>query len=376
MVPELPRVRPRTQQRMQGARWPHAGDQRVQVQAAALWHLILQTGQCVVDGLLEPRRRLARGRGQRHAQRTVALVQCQQQSQQAGCGVSLARARPACDDRQARTQRHSAGHFLPIGGGRGLGKGIGTGHKETVQPLACCRLGHGQGLAGPLQKALAHALFITRISAQVQKRCMGRAAQHQRLALVGRLNQTRTCTGCAALQSGLPVGQRGGQMRPKRSQALRPVHRNGGPAQHRHRRGTHVGQGQAGVAPPFHVRKQGRRHQQRGTGLAIEPEQLGRKGTVDVTQQTLLGPKLQPLQRLRGAQALGGQVVEPIHLRGGNRHRARGLFQTHAFTSALSMASKPSSNSIGAGKVQQPPAGPSMPRKNRYTAPPNCCAGL
>jgi hypothetical protein len=39
--------------------------------------------------------------------------------------------------------------------------------------------------------------------------------------------------------------------------------------------------------------------------LAIEPQQLGRKGTVDVAQQALRGPQLQPLQRLRGAQALG-----------------------------------------------------------------------
>ena len=371
VVPELARVGARAQQRVQSTGRSHAGDQRVQVEAAAFWYLILQTGECVVDGLLEPRRRLACGRSQGHAQRAALLVQCQQQCQQTCSGVGLARARPTGDDRQTRTQRHGTGHFLPVGV-----YNLSAGRKKAVQPAACRRLGHGQRFAGPLQQALAHTLFIARITAQVQERCISAAAQHQRLALVGRVAVAHAgLGGCRPLQSRLPVGQRSGQVRPQGSQALRPVHRHGGPAQQGHRGRAQVGQRQAGVAPPFHLRKHGRRHQQRRAGLRIEPQQLGCKRAVDVAQQALLGPQLQPLQRLRSAQALGGQVVEPVHLGDGNRHRAGGLFETHAFTSALSMASRPSSNSIGAGKVQQPPAGPSMPRKNRYTAPPSCCTG-
>ena len=81
MVFELARVGPRPQQRMQGACWPHAGDQGTQVQPAVGRHLLLQARQRVVNGLLQTRSRLARGRSQRHTQRAFALVQGQQQSQ-------------------------------------------------------------------------------------------------------------------------------------------------------------------------------------------------------------------------------------------------------------------------------------------------------
>ena len=267
------------------------------------------------------------------------------------------------------------------------------GHKETVQPAACSCFRHRQLLAGPLQQALAHTLFIARITTQVQQWHLGCAAQHQRLALVGRVAVAHAgLGGCLAMQGCLPVTQRAGQVRPQGTQALRPVHRHSGPAQQRHRRCAQIGHGQTGVATPLHVREQRRCHQQRGAGLLhlhlrlhlhlhlhlrlqIQPQQLGCQRAVDVAQQALLGPQLQPLQRLRCAQALGRQVVQPIHLDGGDRQHARGFFQTHAFTCAFNMASRPSSNSRGAGKVQQPPAGPSMPRKNRYTAPPSCCDG-
>ena len=186
VVAKLACVGPRPQQRMQRARRAHTGDQRAQVQACIGRHG--QAGQGIVDRLLQTRRRLAGGRSQRHAQRAAIGVQRQQQRQQAGGGVGFAGAGPTGDHRQPRPQCHSASHFLPVdGGGR-----FGVGHKEAVQPFACRRFGHGQGLAGSQQQALANALLIARITAQVQKRRIGRTTQHQRLALVGGVDPAPT----------------------------------------------------------------------------------------------------------------------------------------------------------------------------------------
>ena len=318
VVAELACVGPRAQQRVQGARWPHAGDQRVQVEATVSRHLLLQSGQCVVDGLLESRRRLARGRSERHAQWAAVFVQCQQQRQQSGCGVGLARAGSARDDRQPRTQRHGAGHFLPIG----VGSRFGIGHKETFQPATCRSFGHRQRFAGPLQQTLAHALFVACITTQVQKRRIGRAAQHQRLSLVRGMGVAQTSARRIALQSGLPIGPRGGQVCPQGLEALRALDRRCRPAQQRPGRLAKIDQWQAGVAAPFHLGEHGCGHQQRGTGLHIEPQQLRCQCAVDVAHQALPSPQVQPLQGLRSAQALGGQLAQPVHLRGGHSRHA------------------------------------------------------
>jgi len=204
-----------------------------------------------------------------------------------------------------------------------LGVGhFGVGHKKTVQPFACRRFGHGQWLAGALQQALAHALLVARITAQVQKRCIGRTAQHHRLTLVGGIGKPQTNRRRVALQSSLPIGQRGGQVRPQSLQALSTVHSRRRPAQQRHGGLAQLGHGQAGVATAFHVGEHGRSHQQLGAGVGIEAQHLRRESTVDVAQQALASPQIQPLQSLRCAQALGRQVHEPVHLRGGHGRHA------------------------------------------------------
>ena len=203
---------------------------------------------------------------------------------------------------------------------------------------------------------------------------MGRARQHQRLALVGCIAQTRTGSGCVALQSGLPVSQRGWQVRPKRTQALRPLHCHSGPAR-RATGGAHSRPkaGRCGHALPF-ARARPPPPAARGW-LGHRAAAIALQGTVDVAQQALLGPQLQPCSvcaalRLWAGKSLSQSFAWWVRLSAGC------LAQAHDTTSSFNMASRPSSNSIGAGKVQQPPAGPSMPRKNRYTAPPSCCAGL
>ena len=321
VVAKLACVGPCPQQRMQRARRAHAGNQRAQVQTCIGRHG--QAGQGIVDRLLQARRRLASGRSQRHAQRAAIGVQRQQQRQQAGGGVGLAGAGPTRDDRQPRAQRHGAGHFLPVGEVVRLGGGFfGVWHKETVQPFACRRFGHGQGLAGALQQALAHALLIARITAQVQKRRIGRSAQHHRLALVGGVGQTHNHAGPVALQSCLPIGQRAGQVRPQGLQALRTVHRRRRPGQQGHGWLGQIGHGQAGVATPFHVCEHGRSHQQGRRCLGIEAQHLRGKSAVDVAQQALTGPQVQPLHSLYSGQALSRQVHEPVHLCGGHGRHA------------------------------------------------------
>ncbi|GAB1386314.1 hypothetical protein MASR1M59_14620 [Melaminivora sp.] len=165
---EMPRAGPRAQERMQGARRAHALHQRGQVQIGA--HLRLQRAQGVVNRLLEPRRRLARGRSQGHAQLIGLGSRGKQQRQKARGGVGFARAGAAGDDGEATAQRQRAGDFLPVGIGVG-GRAVG-GRKESIEPAA--RRGRVHGLhriaLGARRHLPGHGLFVLPVAAQVEQR--------------------------------------------------------------------------------------------------------------------------------------------------------------------------------------------------------------
>ena len=193
VVAKLSGVGPRTQQRVQGAGRANALDQRVQIECGrcAFASLALEGLERAVNRLLEPRCRFAGGRGQGHAQGAGAIVQGQQQRQQARSGVGFARTRAAGDDRQMRSQGHRTGPLLPIGWCLGrIARRRGFG-KKPVQPLACQHLGHRERALCPLQQALAHPLFVGAVAAQIQQRRIGRAAQHQGLPQVWRIGQAQ-----------------------------------------------------------------------------------------------------------------------------------------------------------------------------------------
>ena len=293
MVAEMPGAGVRAQQGMQGARAPHALHQPVQVQGVA--QLGLQVAQGAVDGLLEPRRRLARGCSQGHAQLPGVGRRGEQQGQQAGCGVGLARAGAAGDDGQAPAQGQGAGHLLPVA------VSAASGREKPVEPLPGCRHVHAAlvcgGLAALADMAGHHALMVP-VAAQVEQG--GRPlhpGQHQGLALVGAM--ARTPHQAAGLQRLQPGWQGCGQLPP---QGLQGLAVRGHPAQHGRGGGHQLGQRQAAVAPPLHLRHHRGGHQHAGPGLGVVPLHEGRQGCVQAAQQARVGPLAQQLQRAGGCQ--------------------------------------------------------------------------
>jgi hypothetical protein len=93
------------------------------------------------------------------------------------------------------------------------------------------------------------------------------------------------------------------------------------------------------------------------------------QGGIEPAQPAGIGPQVQPLQGLCGTQALTQQIADPVQLCGvlGDEGTALHAMSSSGASTALpsSMASSACSSAMGAGKVQQPPAGPSMPRRNR-----------
>ena len=395
VVLELAGVGPRAQQGMHGLGLAHALGEGGQVERIA--QAGLQVLQRLVDGLAQPGRCLAGGRGQRHLERVGAGVHGQQQGQQAGGGVGFAGAWPAGDDGEPPAQGQRTGHLLPVhlGGGAGgrvagcdpgsgrrggrragglhtrRGTGCGGGIEQAGQPVAGLGFVHGQRVLGGGVDGLGHLGFVARVAAQVQQRGGGRAAQHERLATVGLgLGQVRWCRpvacgggqGVASSQPGARIAhQRAGQ------QGLHPVAQGGGQAGpdglpgHLGRSGPgqqglglahQRSQGQAGVAPAFQVGEQGGGHQQHGAGRCVLPGHEAGHRAVEPAQPALVRPVVE-----RGQPLCGGEGGRCGWVGGQGGHAA-----PPSVTVPLSMASSWSSAASGAGSRHTPWVGPWMPR--------------
>ena len=162
VVPEVAAVRAGAEQPVQGG---HLGGDGV-----AHRRVHRQLLQLLADRFGEPRRRLAGGRRQPHAQApAVRHGQALQHAQQAHHGGGFAGARAAGDDADAATHRQRAGHLLPVG----------------VRPVAA-RKQPGQGRAQRVHRhrfaarqarldGLGHRLLPGPVAAQIKPA----AVQHQ-----------------------------------------------------------------------------------------------------------------------------------------------------------------------------------------------------
>ena len=248
MKAPVPRIRPRAQQRVQRARSAHALHQRLQIQSIS--HHLLQILERGFNRFLQPCCRLTRGRRQCHTQLLRLRRRSKQQRQQACCGIGLARAGAAGDDRKTPTQGHRTGHFLPVAASpRSHGK-------KAIQPLACglLRQLHASGSTA-LQDVCGHHAFMVPVTAQIQQGVGAiYCSQHQGLGTVclGGCTHQWTCLQClqplrTCTRQALPQSQQMGQ-----------VFRI--PAQHRIGRSHQISQRQAAVTAPFHLCQHGCRH--------------------------------------------------------------------------------------------------------------------
>ena len=327
--PELPRLGPCAQQRVQGARRPDLRGPVAQrpCRARPISQALLQAGQRRGYRLLEPGGGLAGGRGQRHAQPLRRRIDRQQQRQQTGGGVGLAGARAAGDHRQPAAQGQGAGHFLPIDGGRGGGsavvraralrrgadtrrragirRGAGWRREEPVQPGPGGCGGHRIGLLAAPQQLGRHLLLMRPVTPQVELA----PAQHQWGGGIGLGSGGRQTSARHQARSGasaLPRHQRAGL---QRCQPIVTVLRQGGhhgaPLGHCRGRPAEQGvgvlqqrvDGQATVAAPLQVRQQrsGQHQRRRGAGAQIDHE--AGKSAVEPAQPAALGPGSQGLQQ-------------------------------------------------------------------------------
>ncbi|MCY1512828.1 hypothetical protein D9M68_473040 [compost metagenome] len=148
------------------------------------------------DGFVQPRRRLAGGRGQADAQRPAAVErQALQQRQQAHHRGGLAGAGAAGDDAEGVAGHQCAGQLLPVGGR------IRPRREQRVQRLAQRRFRQraAQFLAALQTRvdAGAHVAFVLPVAAQVE----APAGQHQRRIAGAVANQPRIA------QRSLPTGE-------------------------------------------------------------------------------------------------------------------------------------------------------------------------
>ena len=196
---ELACIGPCTQQRMQGARRANVRGQGQQRQRIA--QLGLQRLQGRLDGLFEPRRRFAGGRGQPDAQLLGRGVHRQQQGQQARGGIGFAGARAASDHAELAAQGHGTSHTLPVERihARVVGcpqAGVGGvtrvwRRKQPVQPKPGLRFINRVKVRAALQHLGRHALLVAPVAAQVELA----ACQHQGFVLIGGIGPRLTaCT--------------------------------------------------------------------------------------------------------------------------------------------------------------------------------------
>ena len=321
------RVRPRTEQGMQGARGADVRGQLAQIEVRR--QRLGQALQGRLDGLLESRRSLARGRGQGHAQGLALRVDGEQQCEQARGRVGLARARAAGDDGQAAAQGHGTGQLLPVQARGRCGEQApqpGT-QRRRVEPLG---RGHArQHLAG-------HTLLVLPVAAQIK----ALALKHQRAVAVGRAGLPDQGTGSQTLR---PLGGRRRQV--QLGQTLR---RLGAPAQQIGRVLAELRQGQAGMAAPFQMAEQGHGQQNGRIGLRVQLVHEAGQGRVQAAQPLVLHPGLQLLLQR------GGRDRVHIH-----------ASSCSSWCCVSIKASSPSSSARGGRTHRQPASGPSMPRMKR-----------
>ena len=312
--------------------------------------LRLQVLQRGADRLPQPRRGLAGGRGQCHAQGLRPGMQRLQQHQQPGRGVGLAGARAARDDAERRAQRHGAGHALPVDLGA-VGCGA-VGHTEQpVHPDADPGRvrGLGLGLRADRLRARPHLCRHLPLLAPVAAQRKAVVLQHQRraAAVVGGVHLQQRATG-----PGRACGGRvGGQQRAQQGQVGGGVcgciggcigcgGRHSGPGQHGLRVLQQPLQRQAAVAAPFQLRQQRRGQQQAGRRRGVLAQQEVGKGQVQRAQQAACAPVAQLLQ----------------HRRAGHRPGSCG---------PAAIASRASISASGAGRCQPPRVAWPTPRRNR-----------
>ena len=378
MESPVPRIGPRAQHGVQGARRTHALHQARQVDLAA--HAALQLQQGPVDRLLQARGRLARGGGQGHAQLAGVGRRGKQQGQQPCGGIGLAGAGAARDHRQPAAQRQRAGQLLPVHGAT-----VRHRREQPVQPAP--GLGFVQRLSGhglrrrALDDVGGHGAFVVPVAAQVQQRrgavCAG---QHQGLAEVLAailsiyLLPVHHAHHGAGAQRRNPAGQARRQHLP---QGLLRGQRIGRPGQHVVGVAGQRRQGQAAVAAPLHLRQQRGGHQQGGPGLRILPGDEGGQRRIQPAQQARVGPAAQQGQHFigvwrHGARRFAAQRVaaRPFieQVQRGRIDGARTGARAHGSSSALarpgpSSSSSASSRGSSGAMACMPPAGPSMPRR-------------
>ena len=337
---------PRAQQRVQRAGRPQPRCPAGQPQAVAVLRLqVLQRG---ADRLPQPRRGLAGGRGQCHAQGLRPGMQRLQQHQQPGRGVGLAGARAARDDAERRAQRHGAGHALPVDLGA-VGCGA-VGHTEQpVHPRADPGRVRGRGLRADRLRARPHLCRHLPLLAPVAAQRKAVVLQHQRrgTAVVGGVHLQQRATG-----PGRACGGRvGGQQRAQQGQVGGGVGgciggciggggRHSGPGQHGLRVLQQPLQRQAAVAAPFQLRQQRRGQQQAGRRRGVLAQQEVGESQVQRAQQAACTPVAQLLQ----------------HRRAGHRPGSCG---------PAAIASRASISASGAGRCQPPRVAWPTPRRNR-----------